>query len=61
MWEKADFYFENTNCLLKEKTDLVFNIYIKKKIRFLFLKNADQIFYLKTAQIFIWKNTDKIL
>ena len=41
MWEKTDFYFENTNFLLKD-VDLIL---IKKKSDFL----------LKTDQIFIWK------
>ena len=49
MWEKTNFYFENTNFLLKD-ADLI--------LIFFFLKQSD--FLLKTDQIFIWKNADQI-
>ena len=71
--KKTDFYFENTNFLLKDadlililkkkkklsdfyfkKMQIRFFFYLKKT-RFLFGKNADQIFLLITDRIFIWK------
>ena len=43
MWEKADFYFENTNILLKD-VDLIL---IKKKVRFLFFLKCRSDFFIK--------------
>ena len=53
MWEKADFYFENTNILLKD-VDLIFFF-------FFFEKDVDLILIKKNSQIFIFfKNANKI-
>ena len=50
MWEKTNFYFENTNFLLKD-ADLILLLFffLKKTIRF-FIKNRPN-FYLEKMQV----------
>ena len=48
MWGKTDFYFENTNILLKD-VDLIL---IKKKVRFLFFLKCRSDFLIKNRPNF---------
>ena len=60
MWKKK-FYFENTNFLLKD-ADLILIIKKKKKVRFLFFLNANQIFFFfKQIRFLFGKNANQIL
>ena len=59
---KNRFFPLKTPIFYERKINLVFYYYyyyyLKIGVRFLFEKNADLIFLLKTDQIFNWKNAD---